>query len=422
MAGEATHSAPWLYPPWIREHGDALIAMATAAPGGPKVAPVRLYPEAEPHLRLAVSLMARRSPDRFRRAMRARLVAAMHRESGACGLIVTLDWSPVMRLLVEEARKLGLPTAMLLHEGIFFEQDLYYGGAGVVPVVDRALVWGELHRDLFVSRGYPPERIAVVGSAKLSAAAAIRPRFAASQWRARLGLDPERPVVLFALQPLDNVAGREAARAAQRRAILDAARATAGRVSLVLRPPPADLPELLPEGARTGRLGPHARVVDPGPEPERAPGETLAQSAAVLSMGSTMLIEAVALGRAALTLAYDGQKNGMFDALDLPRAAGCDDLVAALERLAAGQGSGASPQTRARLAASLGLRDDPSAPLAVMARELAGLARSTTTALHPGFDPLAWELGVERMELPPKLTKFLQRPRSFFKDMKVLKF
>ncbi|MBK9080686.1 MAG: hypothetical protein IPL88_00745 [Rhizobiales bacterium] len=410
-------AAPWLYPPWIREHGDALFAMLAAAPGAPRLAPVRLYPEAEPHLRLAVSLMARREPARFRRAMRARLAAAMAREGAASGLLVSFDWSPVMRMLVAEARALGLPTAMLLHEGVFFDEALYYGGAGVAPVADRALVWGGLHRDLFAARGFPADRIAVVGSAKLSAAAAARPSLDAREWRARLDLDADRPVALFALQPLDNVADPETARATQRRAVADAARATAGRASLVLRPPPADLPGLLPDGARAGALGPHVRVVAPGPEPERAPGESVAQCALALSMGSTMLIEAAAMGRAALVVAYDARANGVFDALDLPRARDGAELARWIERLVAGAATGPSQATHARLIERFGQSDDPAAPLAAIVAELARLARPTPApARVPRFDPLAWHLAVERRGLPKKLAKLLQRPEAFFRD------
>lgn len=410
--------APWLYVPWLREHGDALVE-SLAARGGVKFAPVHLFPPDNPDARRSVAVLAHLKPERLRAAIERRLLRAAPR---AAGLLLTFDWTPAMRILVEVARAQGLPVVLVPHEGVFLSRGIYYGGAPTVPVADRALLWGELQRSIFAERGFPAERMALAGSPKLWGARAYRPRLDPAEWQRLSGHPPGKPIVLFAVQPLDNVADPAAGRAAQRRAISDAAAACAALGALLLvRAPPADLPGLLPDPL------PAAAVPrQPSPAVQDMPHETLAHSAMVISIGSTMLIEAAAMGRPCLSVAYDGSL-APFEGLGIGAARNAAELHAAISQAIAGSAGAAPAQGLEALAEAYGFAAANGDPAPGIAAELARLARPVDLAAkcgaarRGGRDAIDWFIAFERLGLPPKLRKLLLRPGAFLRDLALLR-
>lgn len=406
---------PWLYAPWLREHGDALIA-GVAATGLVSFAPVSLFPTADPQARHQVALFSRLKPDAYRCAVRRRLLAATDR---AAGLVVTFDWAPAMRILVEAAHDIGLPTVLVLHEGVFFDRNLYYGGADVVPATDHVLAWGGLHREVFVSRGYEPARISLVGSHKLVMARGYRATLSPREWRSRLGLPDEGGVVVFAVQPLDNVADPVAARAKQRSAIVEvAAAAAAAGFALVVRPPPATLPDLLPDPLPVGAV-----LAAPGPDLATQAHETIAQATALVSIGSTMLIEAAAMGRPALALAHYGLRSAFAD-FGLPSIEDGPSLRSALAAIGRGEAERFT-MTRA-FASAFGLTDVGALPANIIAAHLGEIAGDVDLAAlreqrRRRGDAIDRFLAFERLGLPPKLRKLILRPDAFFRDLAVFR-
>ncbi|MBV5265057.1 hypothetical protein J3S89_13465 [Pinisolibacter sp. B13] len=320
-----------------------------------------------------------------------------------------------MRILVETAREIGLPTVLVPHEGVFFDRDLYYGGAGVVPATDRVLGWGGLHRDIFVSRGYDPARISLVGSHKLVMARSYRAALTPREWRERLGLAGDGGVVVFAVQPLDNVADPVAARASQRTAIVEvAAAAAAAGLALVVRPPPATVPDLLPDPVPVGAV-----LAAPGPDLAVQAHETIAQASVVVSIGSTMLIEAATMGRPALALAYGGLRSGFAD-FGLPLIEDGASLRAALEAI--GRGEVERFKVTATFAEAFGLSETGVRPADLIAAGLVEIAGDVDLAGLRGApsrrrDAIDRFLAFERLGLPPKLRKLILRPDAFFRDL-----
>jgi hypothetical protein len=425
MRGSVTVAAspPWLYVPWLREHGDALIGLL-AATGDVRFAPVHLFPPEKPLDRRHAALFARLNPRAFAGAVEQRLLRAA---PSAAGLVVTFDWAPSMRIVVSVAKAHGLPVVLIPHEGAFFDRRRFYAnrnGEPRAPIADAALVWGELHKEIFIERGYPAARIQVVGSPKVAAARRYRPLLDATAYRTGLGLAPDRPVVLFALQPLDNVADPDAARAVQRRIVAETAEVTAAAgYGLVLRLPPAPVPDLVPP-----QLGSHVVVAKPGREPAGSALEAIAQASLVVSMGSTMLLEAATMKRPALVLTADGFESS-FSGLGIPaarsRAEMAERIPALVEReevvRLAGEASG-----------RMGLAEneaDPAQRVVAILRTLAypqpldqaaplfGASRRRGKA-----DALQRFAAFEALGMPPKMRKLLLNPAGYLRDSRLAQY
>lgn len=320
--GGAEPDAPrFVHVPWIAGHGDWLIDRI-AGTGAVTFAPLRLFPDGDDTARRDLLSFAELRPDALARAVAGRLA----RLRGVVnGLVLTHDWPAPMRVLARAAKAAGLPTVLVPHEAVFLSRSRYYRdarGPQVAPCCDHMLVWGGLQRGVFIERGAPAERIEVVGSPKLDAAAAHVPQLGPGAVRAALGVAPNRPFAVFALQLLDNAVDPAAARRAQIAAVRTVAQAAAcAGAALVVRAPPS--------GARA-ELGLDALrgapcLLDHGRGP--GPLDVAAHAALVVSVGSTLLIEAYLMGRPTLQLDYDPAASGA--ELTLAPAAARDPAAAA---------------------------------------------------------------------------------------------
>lgn len=147
----------FMYMPWAPEHDDALIdrvrsdAYELLAFERPKDAGGK---EALSHLALF-------DPDLCRKRIMRKLIPLRPILSG---IVLTSDRAPVMRSLVEACRSLGLPTFLLPQEAASVDAEDYYRdpetGASL-PVCDVTLAWQQRQKEIFLARGYPPERIGV---------------------------------------------------------------------------------------------------------------------------------------------------------------------------------------------------------------------------------------------------------------------
>ena len=94
-------------------------------------------------------------------------------------------WAP----LVLSAKALGIPTYTLMH-GVTSEKCL-----GFYPLLaDTIFCWGEMFANIFVAAGVDPSRIEVAGCPRLTRDLPMPPDKA----RAKMGLDPNKPVVMLA--------------------------------------------------------------------------------------------------------------------------------------------------------------------------------------------------------------------------------
>jgi hypothetical protein len=98
-------------------------------------------------------------------------------------------WAP----LVLAARGLGIPTFSVVH-GVIGEKCV-----GFYPLLaDEVFCWGEMDRDKFLAAGLDPARAVVAGCPRLSRETGV----SAAAARTKIGLDPARPVVLLATDPI----------------------------------------------------------------------------------------------------------------------------------------------------------------------------------------------------------------------------
>lgn len=298
----------FLYIPWIAAHGDSLIAeLSEELPDW--FSPLRLFTPGDEKARRDLLSLGALNPEAVVRAMSRRL----RRAGGvAHGLVLTHDWPPPLAAAARAASAAGLPTILIPHESVFFSRARFQRDVhlpATPPVCEWIFGWGGIHAETFIARGAAPERVRLVGSPKLDAAAGRRAEMAPEAFRRALGLDPARPTALFAMQPMDNAVDPPRARAAQRDAILDLREICAGAgADLIVRPPPAFRSELLGiDALRTA-----GAILRPGPDgvDPVGIGETIAQSALVASAGSTALIEARLMGCATLQIDYDRAATG----------------------------------------------------------------------------------------------------------------
>jgi hypothetical protein len=317
----------FLYMPWIPEHGDALVAKIARGGTGIRFHPLDIVINPDDVTdRLAVLVYAQENPDKWRRLLLRKLAPLA---SQVAGFIVSFDWHPVMREIVYACRSLGIPTFLVPHESVFIDEDRYYvarNGAGV-PATDYALVWGEMQRRIFTTRGYPDERVLVTGSPKFDIFYDYRPLLDREGFAAVYGLDPSRPIVLFAGQPLDSqVDSQRYAIQRQSEAIgdlLDVAEDMG--VQVVVRQPPAR--KVILAADQKARIEASTGFAIDGPVKfSLPPEEAIYHSAAILSVNSTMLFEAVLMGRPSISMPYFDFEQ-IWRKLDIARAPNAETLT-----------------------------------------------------------------------------------------------
>ncbi|WP_203423103.1 hypothetical protein [Sinorhizobium sp. BG8] len=279
---------------------------------------------------MAMLRYAENNPESYRRLV-------MHKLSPfrdiAKGVVVTMDWVPLTRHIVYAAASLGIPTILLPHESVFARESMYYVHPrfGInLPACDIILAWGDLQESIFVERGYPRERIIKLGAPKFDYISRIRGRGNRSAVRL-LGLDPSKPVISFAAQPLDSQYDTQSARAAQSQAIVDtiAAASTLGAQVIVRTPPSKD--KIF--GADVyGAIAANPNVaLDDANLYILTPEETIEVSDVVMSVNSTMLLEAALSGKVAITTKYL-EFDQIWDKLRIPVVRNAGELKDVLSR------------------------------------------------------------------------------------------
>ena len=315
--------------PWIPEHGDTLMLQLES--GGYQLAAFDLIKNVEDNqVRREAARFARERPDLYRRMIVRRLIPLRGQVNG---FVLTFDWAPVMRIIVEVCRELGIPTILIPHESVFIDRDLYYTditSKASVPLCDLILTWGEMQRGIFVERGYPAERIISVGAPKFDAYRNYRPKLDRQLFHRLYGLRGDKKTILFASQPLDSQSDTVLARESQRKAIGDLlAYAQASDVQLIVRSPPSKddilgrtLREELTTSPLTAIDDAHCFLVEPI--------EAVHHADVVTSVNSTMLFEAVLSDRPAVSMKYIAF-DSQWDRVGIPAATDFDEAAALLD-------------------------------------------------------------------------------------------
>ncbi|WP_421578603.1 hypothetical protein [Shinella sp. M31] len=254
----------------------------------------------------------------------------------AAGLIVTLDWTPAMRHLVYAASQLGIPTVLVPHESVFASRSMYYMHPKLLinrPACDLVCSWGSLQTEIFIERGYPAERIIKTGGPKFDYLDSVRhPNQSHKQPLRALGLDPAKFTVTFAVQPLDSQyrSWRKTMRAQEAALVdvLDWIQITE-KTQLMVRLPPSRGEIFSRSVHRRIAEMPNAALDDSHLYLLSAE-EAIAASETIVSVNSTMLLEAALCGRVAISSKYI-RFDQIWDNLKIPVAHNRVQLHASLE-------------------------------------------------------------------------------------------
>ena len=333
-AALASGKPVFLYVPWIAEHGDALIGRIES--DAYELLPFDMMKDVENNeTRRKILRFARSNPDLYRQMVVRRLVPL---RAAVAGVIVTFDWAPVMRIIVGVCQELGIPTILIPHESVFVDRDKYYwdpNSNASIPLADTILGWGSLQKDIFVERGYPPERFTAVGAPKFDTYHDYAPLLTRRQFCTLFGLDPERKIILFASQPLDSQLDTALARNSQRAAIADLMTyCEENDTQLIVRLPPSKddiLGLVLRNALQRSAFGAYddATCYLVGPE------EALYHCDVVTSVNSTMLFEGLLIGRHALSMKYVEFKQ-VWERAGIPAARSLDEAGPILDAMLSG--------------------------------------------------------------------------------------
>ncbi|WP_342639141.1 hypothetical protein [Vibrio metschnikovii] len=293
-----------LYMPWIAEHGDVLISKIRSD-NDYKLLPFDLIRGIDPlEMRRDILKFARENPDVYRRMVARRLIPL---KSKVKGFILTFDWAPVMRVIANVCQELEIPIILIPHESVFVDRQKYYWDVtsqASVPSADVVLSWGKLQKEIFVERGYPAERVLIVGAPKFDCYFNYKPQLTRKQFSKLYGLSDQKDIVLFAAQPLDSQINARVARESQRAAIndlLDVAEELG--VQVIIRMPPSK-DNILNAALRLRISNSDFAAIDDSICYLVSAEESIYHSKVVTSINSTMLFEGVLMGRAALSLKY----------------------------------------------------------------------------------------------------------------------
>jgi hypothetical protein len=298
------HTSGYVYIPWIESHGDKLINSLQKEIKD-EIYPLYLhYNIDKADIRKEINRFSKNDPLSFRKAIIGILA---RNKANIKAVILTLDWVTPMRLIASACNELGIKTILVPHEGVFADKQYYYKdiASGVdTPVSDLILCWGQQQANIFINRGYPKERIKVVGSLKLASYTDFTPSLEATDFFKIFSLDENIFTMLFVCQPLDSQFDVKKARNVQRAIILDLIQyVKVNNIQLIIRKPPSGDRVLTKEIDLLIASLPNI-VIDKLPNYIVTPEEAVYHSSVVLSINSTMLFEALLCNTPAISTKY----------------------------------------------------------------------------------------------------------------------
>ncbi len=298
-----SHHKVYGYIPWIAGHGTKLVSQI-CRDSDLEIKEIRLFLLNKQNSRKNIIKFSHEHPYEYKYFLTNRLIQIKDRLSG---IICTFDWNSAMRLIVEVCQELGITTILIPHEGIFLNRQKYYYDTksyASVPICDIALVWGHLQKEIFIERGYPEERIVVVGSPKLDTSTSYKAVLNRKQFCLLYGFNPEVPIILFACQYFDSQTDQKKALNKQKEIIKDLMEYCEDhQYQLLIRLPPSGY-DILGKSlyAQLGKK-PYS-AIDDSICYQTGPEESIFHSEFVLSINSTMLLEAYIMGRKSISTRY----------------------------------------------------------------------------------------------------------------------
>jgi hypothetical protein len=245
--------------------------------------------------------------------------------------------------IVKSARRLGIPTGMLLFS---WDNLSTKGSLHVFP--DRLFVWNELQRqEAFQLHGFPLERAVPTGAPRFDEFFALSPVTDRAAFCAPLGFDPARPILMYLGSSKFVVTNRELPFIREWvGAIRGASDPRLRGANILVRPHPDLKPEadegpveavrwkaLEGKGVVTRPFG-DSRAIVLRTHYRKAQGfyDALHHSAAVVGLNTSAALEAAVAGRPVFTIlageAADGQASTLHFRYLLESEGGCVTLAA----------------------------------------------------------------------------------------------
>lgn len=161
-------------------------------------------------------------------------------------LLITHDWLAFHQEIINLFKKLNIPVIAILHEGVFQNKNLYYESKK--PICDKILVWGELHKSIFIERGYPESNIEIVGSIKLNKYKFYKPSIAKNEFMGKMNLDKNKKTILYCCQFCDMQWGdQDNCLQKQLEQINDIIKIANNKYNVIIRNSPANPNKVIPQ-------------------------------------------------------------------------------------------------------------------------------------------------------------------------------
>lgn len=305
MYSPCSKSLNILYVPWIERTANSLIEII-AKNTSLNFIPFKFYKNtSEDIVRSGIIKYCRENKTRIKQELKR------HLENYYLGkitaIVVTLDWTPPIRLLIEAANELGIPTVLIPHESVFANEKLFYTdhNTGInTPNSKYVLAWGNLQKRIFIERGYPCEQIFCVGTPKFDVYKDFSPTISKEEFFAKAKLE-YKPTILFALQPLDSQFEESKARSAQIALIRDLIRiCQEDDYQLILRLPPALGHKVIDQNLKEELIKYRFIYLEGMDSPPSSPMDAIYHTDLTISINSTMLFEAALLNRPSISAKY----------------------------------------------------------------------------------------------------------------------
>jgi len=293
----------YIYLPWMLTHGDKLIKQLNVSDVY-EITPLELFESFDENKRKFLSQLSRNNPQEYRKLLLKHLIPIKNQLSGA---ILTFDWHPVMRIFAKICQELNIPTYLVLHESVFLDKEKFYWHEETnikLPICDHIITWGDLQKGIFIERGVSESKIIPLGSPKLDVYINYKPMLSREEFASIYGLDSDKKIFLYALQPMDVQIEQKFGIKKQREAVNDLMDyCERYDIQLILREPPAPVNTLFRQDRERIQKHPNF-VIDKARDYLTPPEESIYHADIVFSVNSTMLFEAVLLRTKAISTKY----------------------------------------------------------------------------------------------------------------------
>ncbi len=318
----------FMYLPWMPTHGDKLIKQLDISEKY-NILPLKIIKDFDEEKRSLLSSFSRDNSDIYRRVLLKNLIPIKNQISG---VLLTFDWHPVMRILAKVCKELNIKTYLVLHESVFLDINKYYWHEETninIPICDHIITWGDLQKNIFVSRGVPESKIISLGTPKFDIYHEYRPLLTKEEFCNIYGLDSDKKIFLYALQPMDVQVDQKVGISKQREAVNNIMDYCEEHdIQFILREAPSSVNTLYSADRKRVEKNPNF-FIDISRDYITTPEESIYHVDIVFSINSTMLFEALLLNTNAISTKYI-EFEQIWNKIELPFAT---DKIALFDKI-----------------------------------------------------------------------------------------